>query len=145
MNTGLQAYIPPETYGSMRDNAKDMWERGLVAKLLVATGVAVVRQETIPTICYRMNMLNQSEVQEKVATGMPVDEVHIPDIITPELLQPFVNATVHGGVFKALNDEEFITKLVAGLEALPRVNIFEVAVMQKELLDRADAERSEGE
>ena len=140
----LRAYVPPEVAAQWNDIQSDMWRRGSVAMLLIAAGVPIISAATIPTICYRINMLNQSTSQEKIAMGMPIAEVDIKDVITPDLLHAFIGATVANGDYATLSDAAFIEKMVNGLQVLPKIDILAVTTQQLTAMNRADAELSEG-
>lgn len=141
----LRAYLPQDVLNNLNTKAYQMWSSGMVAQLLIKVGVPIVSTATIPVICYRVNLLNQSEVQEKIAAGMPVHDVFIPDVITPDLLHHFIGAAVANSPFEALTDEKFIKRLMSNLQVLPRMNMLDVSHEQGEIMKRADAELSSGE
>lgn len=140
----MRAYIPPETYAKLTKEQQDMWNRGMVARLLSSTGVPVVATETIPIISYRINMLNRADAMGKIAMGMPPAEVSVPDVVTPDLIATFMGAVVDGSPFVAMGDEQFIKRMVNQLAELmlPADKVLEWTMRANDLLKRADEELS---
>jgi len=142
---GLRAYVPPEVAKRWNQAQRDTWDKGTVARLLLNTGVPIVSTATIPIICYRYNLREQSETQEKIAMGMPVDEVHISDVITPDLLQGFMGAAIANPPFVIMSDDAYFKALVKALGILPKLDVLAVTIEQGDTMKRADAELSSGE
>ena len=140
----MRAYIPPETYAKLTEQQQKMWRDGMVARLLVQTGVPIIAPETLPIISYRINMLNRADAMGKIAMGMPPAEVHVPDVVTPDLISVFMGAVVEGSPFVAMGDEQFIRRMVGQLAELmlPADKVLEWTVKANELLKRADEEQS---
>jgi len=142
----MRAYIPSEVYAELDKEHREMWDQGTVARMLAATGIPYVGPETIPLICYRINMLQYADVCCKAAQGMPPAEIDAPPLVLPEMLAMYRDACVDGHPFEMKGDEAFIRQMHHKLTRfmLPADRLLEWHMKASELLKRADEELNNG-
>lgn len=142
----MRAYIPPAVYRQLTEEQREMWDKGTVARMLLVTGIPYVGPETVPLVCYRLNLLQYADVCCKAAKGMQAAEIDAPPLVLPEMLSMFNDAVIDGEPFRMKDDEAFLCHMHHKMEQfkLPADKLLEWGLKVGQLLKQADEELQDG-